>query len=180
DQDDERSDDDPDGVTACVAGLRAARNVARGSGAMSDAVYGAVDGIDVDNFPEDARGEREERFDDCRAVDFINGIFVVKRVVDGLERSRDFSGLARLLQIEPEGDAEAHQSGGDGDNSENYFKIVSFSSTFMNCAEDRSKECREVIFAAPEGWNGHPAADDAEDGEHDKRPEHVPPRFVHV
>src|SRR5262249_59441858 len=37
-----------------------------------------------------------------------------------------------------------------------------------------------MIFTAPERGRGHPSTDDAEDGEHDERAEHIPGRFVNV
>ena len=163
DEDGKRSDDDPYGVTARVAGLRAARDVASGGGAVGDAVDGAVDGFDVDYFPENVCRKSEERLDDGGSVGFVDVILVVERVVDGLERFGDFGGLAGLAEVEPEGGEQADERGEDGDDCEDPFQVLrrrfGHTFSFMCSAEDRQEEVREMICASwEERGRGEPAA----------------------
>src|SRR5207249_1332082 len=161
-------DDDPYGVTARVAGLRAARDVAGGGGAVGDAVDGAVDGFDVDYFPENVCRKSEERLDDAGAVGFVDVILVVKRVVDGLKRFGDRCGLAGLAEVQPEGCGKADERSEDGDDREGQFEAVRGGfgergfALGVRSAEDWREKRGEMIFAAPERRRGEPAADDTE------------------
>src|ERR1700751_1844441 len=98
DDDGESADDYPNGVAASVAGLSVAYGVADGGGSVSDAVNGAVDGFDVDNFPEDVFRKPDERPDDGGVVEFIHVIFVVERGVGRLKGFCELVGFAGLFE----------------------------------------------------------------------------------
>jgi len=60
----QRAYDNPNRVAASVAGLRVADGVADCGRAMRDTVDGAVNRLDVDDFPEDIFGEPHQRASD--------------------------------------------------------------------------------------------------------------------
>src|SRR5258708_2821572 len=118
DDDGESADDYPYGVATSVAGLRVTDGVADSGGSVSDSVDRAVDGVNVDDFPEDIFGEPDQRTNDCRGVEFVHVIFIAEGGVNPAQGFCQLFGFTGLSEVEPEGDEEADRSGKDRDASQ--------------------------------------------------------------